>query len=95
MDFYFVGVCDFLGKHIDNMLTPTKWLPIVVLVIAWWFVTKAIRSLQKDRRCQYLQESSQELYLRLLGAYRRIVFLSFLLVTVSWPFFFILCQRQR
>lgn len=75
---------ELLGKYISNTGEPLRWLPIVVLVIAWWIATKAIRSLQKDKYHQRLLATNQELCSLLIGANLKIVFLSFLLGTVSW-----------
>lgn len=74
---------EFLGIQISSTAEPMIWLPIAALVIAWLFASKAIRSLQKDKWCQYLEETNQELYRLLLGAYRTVVFLSFLIFFVS------------
>lgn len=74
---------EFLGIHMSNTVGLKIWLPIVALVIAWWFSSKAICSLQKDKCYQYSEARHQELCLLLLGAYRKLVFLSFVLFFVS------------
>ena len=83
-----------LNKYITLREEPTIWLPIVALIIAWLLASKAIRSLQKDKCRQRLELTQQELSLLLLGAYRKIAFLSFLVVFVSWSLLFITMRMK-
>ena len=69
----------FLSKYIPLQEKPQLSLPIVALVIGWWFLSKSIDFLQKDKHSR-LQLTHQQLCQELWRANRRILFLSMLLL---------------
>ena len=64
-----------LSKYIPLQEKPELSLPIVASVIGWWFLTKSIVFLQKDKYPQNLEITQQQLYQRLRRVHQQIIFM--------------------
>ena len=72
-----------LSKYIPLQEKPELSLPIVASVIGWWFLTKSIVFLQKDKYPQNLEITQQQLYQRLRRVHQQIIFLCIVLSMLS------------
>ena len=75
--------CLFWQKTIYTTPEARQWLPIMALVIGWYFLKESIGFQRKDRCCHHQQLTTQELLQLLRYENRKKGFLSILVIGFS------------
>ena len=82
-------IVEILSRYIHPIEDPRQWLPIAVLVIAWYLLWRAIIYQKKDKYQYYQQIEQQQLLKLLRNANQKIIFLAITTVFFSFLAFFV------